>query len=214
MNRDWLAAVALAILSSFLPSVPATASTIDFDQAQACGGSSCDNFVNNTISQSYGDVAGVVDVSYSSSAGGLNWWGTGYTPLIGVAYGQSSTSIAITPLAGQAVTLNGFDMAAYVTDAGLSTVVTIEDLSGNILAVSSTIVTHPTTFAFGVTGTNGIRINWNGGVSSLNLGIDNIDYSLVSVSPVPEPATWAMMILGFAGVGLLAYRRRNPVVVA
>jgi hypothetical protein len=29
---------------------------------------------------------------------------------------------------------------------------------------------------------------------------------------VPEPSTWAMMILGFAGVGFLAYRRRNPAV--
>jgi hypothetical protein len=26
---------------------------------------------------------------------------------------------------------------------------------------------------------------------------------------VPEPATWAMMILGFAGLGFLAYRRRG-----
>jgi len=26
---------------------------------------------------------------------------------------------------------------------------------------------------------------------------------------VPEPSTWAMMILGFAGVGFMAYRRRN-----
>ncbi|MBR0697809.1 choice-of-anchor K domain-containing protein [Bradyrhizobium lablabi] len=26
---------------------------------------------------------------------------------------------------------------------------------------------------------------------------------------VPEPSTWAMMILGFLGVGFLAYRRRN-----
>lgn len=26
---------------------------------------------------------------------------------------------------------------------------------------------------------------------------------------VPEPSTWAMMILGFAGVGFLSYRRRN-----
>lgn len=29
------------------------------------------------------------------------------------------------------------------------------------------------------------------------------------VSAVPEPSTWAMMILGFAGVGFIAYRRRN-----
>ena len=29
-----------------------------------------------------------------------------------------------------------------------------------------------------------------------------------NVAPVPEASTWAMMILGFAGVGFLAYRRR------
>jgi hypothetical protein len=29
---------------------------------------------------------------------------------------------------------------------------------------------------------------------------------------VPEPSTWAMMILGFAGVGFMAYRRRNQTV--
>jgi hypothetical protein len=29
------------------------------------------------------------------------------------------------------------------------------------------------------------------------------------VSAVPEPSTWAMMILGFAGVGFMTYRRRN-----
>jgi hypothetical protein len=29
------------------------------------------------------------------------------------------------------------------------------------------------------------------------------------VTAVPEPSTWAMMILGFAGVGAMAYRRRN-----
>ncbi len=34
--------------------------------------------------------------------------------------------------------------------------------------------------------------------------VDNI-----SISAVPEPSTWAMMILGFAGIGFMAYRRRN-----
>jgi hypothetical protein len=29
------------------------------------------------------------------------------------------------------------------------------------------------------------------------------------VASVPEPSTWAMMLLGFAGVGFMAYRRRN-----
>jgi hypothetical protein len=30
----------------------------------------------------------------------------------------------------------------------------------------------------------------------------------LSVSAVPEPSTWAMLVLGFAGVGFLAYRRK------
>ncbi len=30
-----------------------------------------------------------------------------------------------------------------------------------------------------------------------------------TVGAVPEPSTWAMMILGFAGVGLMAYRRKS-----
>jgi hypothetical protein len=43
---------------------------------------------------------------------------------------------------------------------------------------------------------NGIQLAFQGGAVSIT-------------APVPEPSTWAMMILGFAGVGYLAYRRRN-----
>ena len=32
----------------------------------------------------------------------------------------------------------------------------------------------------------------------------------VQVAPVPEPATWAMMLIGFAGVGMAMRRRRRP----
>jgi choice-of-anchor C domain-containing protein len=32
----------------------------------------------------------------------------------------------------------------------------------------------------------------------------------VSVTPVPEPSTWAMMIVGFMGIGFMAYRRKAP----
>jgi hypothetical protein len=37
------------------------------------------------------------------------------------------------------------------------------------------------------------------------MGVDNIDVT----TAVPEPSTWAMMILGFLGIGFLAYRRRS-----
>jgi hypothetical protein len=41
------------------------------------------------------------------------------------------------------------------------------------------------------------------GLGDEGWGIEN-----VNVSAVPEPATWAMMILGFFGLGLVAYRRK------
>jgi hypothetical protein len=48
-------------------------------------------------------------------------------------------------------------------------------------------------------------------------GSFNLAFSLQgdTVSAVPEPSTWAMMILGFAGVGFMAYRRKSkPAVMA
>ncbi len=36
----------------------------------------------------------------------------------------------------------------------------------------------------------------------------------VDVSGVPEPSTWAMMALGFAGLGFLAYRKRATIAAA
>ena len=42
--------------------------------------------------------------------------------------------------------------------------------------------------------------NARGGLDVIQAGI---------LTPIPEASTWAMMILGFFGVGLLAYRRRN-----
>jgi hypothetical protein len=31
----------------------------------------------------------------------------------------------------------------------------------------------------------------------------------IAVAAVPEPSIWAMMVLGFAGIGFLAYRRKS-----
>ncbi len=31
--------------------------------------------------------------------------------------------------------------------------------------------------------------------------------------PVPEPSTWAMLLMGFAGVGFMAYRRNSKPVL-
>jgi hypothetical protein len=53
----------------------------------------------------------------------------------------------------------------------------------------------------------------NSAVGTDVFGFDSLSVgSLEQVAPsVPEPSTWAMMILSFAGVSFMAYRRRNNV---
>ena len=51
-----------------------------------------------------------------------------------------------------------------------------------------------------------VSFQWNSTLGSrLNTGFTDIS----SVAAVPEASTWAMMILGFAGVGFMAYRRKS-----
>jgi hypothetical protein len=35
--------------------------------------------------------------------------------------------------------------------------------------------------------------------------------AILVMSDVPEPSTWAMLLLGFAGLGFLGYRRHSAV---
>ncbi|MEH2515780.1 choice-of-anchor C domain-containing protein [Bradyrhizobium sp. AZCC 1610] len=58
---------------------------------------------------------------------------------------------------------------------------------------------------------------WAGGDATLNFASLNTPSNNpygpvigdVSITAIPEPSTWAMMILGFLGVGFVAYRRKS-----
>ena len=60
---------------------------------------------------------------------------------------------------------------------------------------------------YSVTSSKGIGGFSFSGEAEGNTSIDNLVAS--TVPAVPEPSTWAMMILGFFGLGFIAYRRRN-----
>jgi len=53
--------------------------------------------------------------------------------------------------------------------------------------------------SFALTGLNGFTLN----------NEIHVQVGAGFASPVPEPSTWAMMILGFAGIGFIAYRRKQ-----
>jgi PEP-CTERM motif len=44
---------------------------------------------------------------------------------------------------------------------------------------------------------------------TFDFAIDNVSFNSAVAGAVPEPSTWAMMILGFFGVGFMGYRRRK-----
>lgn len=51
------------------------------------------------------------------------------------------------------------------------------------------------------------------GSTDRSLGSESFQI-LGTVSPVPEPSTWAMMVLGFVGIGAMTYRRRKSTMLA
>ena len=77
--------------------------------------------------------------------------------------------------------------------------------------LANTFQTYTGSFVAGASAT--IRFGDLGG--PIDTQANNVDFVLdnVSVAAVPEPSTWAMMILGFAGIGFIANRRRPQAVL-
>jgi hypothetical protein len=65
------------------------------------------------------------------------------------------------------------------------------------------------TGSFGFTGQSGVTNLVFSGNFVNDGGDHSIGLDLVTLSAVPEPSTWAMMLLGFAGLGFMAYRRKS-----
>ena len=76
---------------------------------------------------------------------------------------------------------------------------TLNGLPGMILSLFGLTLAANTSYTFNFGGTNS-----NSGTGTLN--------GNVSISPVPEAATWAMMLLGFGAIGLTIRGRRRQVI--
>lgn len=204
----------MAIAAALGLGTSANAATLTFE-GLICDtpGNSCANF--DSILQSYGDVAGQLDVQYDSDISNpdptpFRYWADQYSGLFDVAFGEvgSTVEIYLQPLSGFRITLLGFDIGSWPDLDGQSQV-TI--LGGDGSVISSTGPTTifgnaPTHFAPGLTRSDGFRIQF--GPDAFNVGIDNINFELTAV---PEPSTWAMMILGFGAAGSMIRRRRAAI---
>ena len=65
---------------------------------------------------------------------------------------------------------------------------------------------------YGATGGNTLKLNLDSSSNIAVYGTGKKDTPFEA--PVPEPATWAMMIMGFGGVGSMLRRRRSSALTA
>lgn len=187
---------------------------LTFDQNSACGNSACSTY--GQLSQNYGDVAGLVDVSYidvNTPQNSLLWWNTGYNDLLDVAWsGGSDTAshgrIEIKALNGGAVVLNSMDFGAWSnTTRGTNIIVTAIGGGSPLFSYTGDVgwgtSTH-NTFWPNVSSASGLWIDWYN--SAYNVGIDNVNFTIAAV---PEPETYAMFLAGLGLLGGIARRRKQ-----
>jgi len=128
----------------------------------------------------------------------------GYVDLDGSTQSESNLSTIMSFPAGT-YTLS-FDLAGNARgDIDKTTVITLGSFTQSITLASNVPLTLHT-FTFTTTGGNLVFRDMSGGNNDIGNVLDN-----VTVSAIPEPETWAMMLLGFAGLGFVFRQSRRKV---
>lgn len=231
MNNLRLIGLALGGSFGLLAAAPATAvtTTLDFSGniCGVAGNQPCGNY--SQIGQNYGDGTGV-NVSYRSFNSGdgttfepyLKYWNTGYGDLVNVVWGGANSSqygaeITFSALAGYELRILGFDAGCYLNRTSCQNFpFSINALGGAQVASGSATpaANSHDTFAFNMAySSNGYVLSW--GPDAYDGGLDNIAFEVrqITMGVVPEPSTWALLILGFGLVGG-AMRRRTALSVS
>lgn len=95
------------------------------------------------------------------------------------------------------------------TPGATITAVTLSGILGTTGSFSTTGSSNSLTLLVPFTGAGDYRVSFGGSAPANGAAVTgNLTFQLV---PVPEPATWALMLLGFAGIGVAMRRRRRPV---
>jgi hypothetical protein len=126
----------------------------------------------------------------------------------------NSLSIDQSNIMGQLADIGRFDYYNHNEDGAIAAQAAIWDVeyswdkANN--KVSSTVIVSSTDSTIESLLLNDLKLTSNG--SGWALGLVPTDGSTTQAQitgGVPEPSTWAMMILGFMGIGFMAYRRKN-----
>jgi hypothetical protein len=184
-HRTILAAVAtVALIGGALAPQPAKALTVilDFDAAGTAN-----------------DVHAVLN----GSMNGADFWASSGTATVGGVSGYSLLTAPGTPPGTATSPNNNY---------------TFDDVIYNLFGAGQHLSDPGIAFALG-SGPTGSEANlyWKPGniyselqtVGTQAPGWSDDHLGTLAIATVPEPGTWAMMILGFMGVGFMAYRRKQ-----
>jgi hypothetical protein len=178
-------AAALAVASA----QPAKAALFSYDVSYALAG--------KTVT---GDI--VLDCDSCNVSGHLLSWSLSYS-------GQTAS--------GTTATFAGTDLSATPTSIIFTPTVSADAIFAQGTTVSNTLAFyfgHPIVIA-GACVEGGSSAGYGACSAGVLLpAVATGPLTIATIAPgVAESSTWAMMILGFAGVGFMAYRRRNQTAV-
>lgn len=210
MLSNGLAAVALAVVAGFGAASSASAGVVTFSDAAAfsCG-------IN-------------VSASYGGMTFAPNWYACFYSPTQPMDFPSPLTStvmavgysdIMLTTDDNSPFSLNSVDLAYgpsfdYEPPRPLSDTTTVTGYlaGGGTLTAVIDVSDGFHRYHFGSDWTNLAAVNFSAlAVSSQYLGFDNIAYN---GGPIPEPAAWTLMILGFGGMGAMLRSARRKAAAA
>jgi hypothetical protein len=85
---------------------------------------------------------------------------------------------------------------------------------GQSITQTSLVIFPYMPLSFMFTGSGSDTLVLEGNTNPSEWFVDDVSVTGAAVGGVPEPSTWAMMLIGFAGLGFVAYRRRGKAVLA
>lgn len=204
--------LAAAIAASLVPQSASAASVINFEEFPAMN-------VNGTLPGNAYSSLGVtfVGTDDGSTFGGIGAGDPGAWGLLGtngstfMGFNGNSYSIGMLFATG----IGTFSLDAARSGGSSDGIITITGLlNGNIVGSSSVTLGGINQWSTLSLAGNFDRVNISGAGSGFHpFGVDNIRFDSVQ-SAVPEPATWAMMLLGFGAIGFGMRRRREHSVTA
>lgn len=172
---------------------PAQAAIISFDDLSGSSGDPFTSYSEDgfTFSRVLGSAA--VDLGFGNDAPSVSFGG------------DTSVSLFDLTAGGASFTFDGFDLATV--DSTVLYSVTGFDGLVPVFTSLSTFSDDFSTIAGGAGLVDRVVFGFVVGGASAN--IDNIAVSGGEVPPIPEPAVWAMLVMGFGAVGY-AMRGRKP----